>query len=333
MKTLFAISNPVLIDNIFDREALNRLGRIADVDWAPTDGSFTQEYFTRHISAYDACITSWDSPRLTGQAGINARRLRFLGHAAGTLASYVESAFFEREVIVVNSGEPLAISTAECTLALMMSAAWNLRNYERRIHEGVWSKSRQETVMGLYGQSIGIIGLGHVARHVIKYLKPFEPRILLHCPYASAEEAQQLGVTLLPLDDLLQQSQIISLHDTLTTHTRGSIGKRELGLMRDGALLVNTARSEILDSAALQAELESGRLNAALDVFDKEPLSPDNPLLNLPNVICSPHIAGISAYWRKKIGGNIVDALEAYVAGRPITKFVTAERFRIMSAH
>jgi phosphoglycerate dehydrogenase-like enzyme len=333
MKTLFAISNSVLIDNIFNRETLQRLTRIADVDWAPTDGSFTQAFFTEHICEYDACITSWDSPRLTGQAGINANRLRFLGHAAGTLASYVETSFFERDVTVVNSSAQLALSTAECTLALMMAGAWNLHGYEYGIHQGRWSQSRKETVMGLSGQTIGLVGLGQVARQVTHLLKPFEPRILVYSPYSSAEEARQLGITLVSLDELLQQSQIVSLHDTLTNETRGSIGARELGLMRDGALLVNTARSQLVDTAALIAELTRGRLCAALDVFDKEPLPQDSPLLQLPNVLCSPHIGGISSHWRKRIGSNIVDKLEAFIAGRFIEHRITAERFRIMSAH
>ncbi|MDB5799842.1 MAG: serA 1 [Rhodocyclales bacterium] len=333
MKTLFAISNKVLIENIFDRETLDRLGKIADVDWAPTDGSFTQEFFANHIGEYDACITSWDSPKLTGHAGENASRLRFLGHAAGTLASYVESAFFERDVTVVNSSAQLALSTAECAVALMMAGAWNLRGYEHGMHVGRWSQSRKETVMGLYGQTIGLIGLGQVARQVVKLLKPFEPRILVHSRYTSEEEAQRLGVTLASLDELLPQSQIVSLHDTLTSETRGSMGQRELALMRDGALLVNTARSQLIDTPALVAELQSGRLSAALDVFDEEPLSRDNALLQLPNVLCSPHIGGISAYWRKKIGSNIVDAFEAFIAGKPITERITAARFKVMSAH
>ena len=332
MKTLFAISNQTLIENIFDSETLDRLARIADVDRAATDGSFTQEFFEQHIGNYDACITSWDSPKLTGLAGIRAQRLRFLGHAAGTLASYLEPAFFERDVTVVTSGGVLAMSTAECTFALIMAGAWNLRAYEMGLHAGRWSQSRKETVMGVYGQTIGLVGLGQVTRQLIKYLEPFASNILVHSRYTSSEEAQRLGVTLVSLDELLAQSQIVSLHGTLTSKTRGMIGERELSLMRDGTLLVNTARAQLVDGAALLAELQRGRLFAALDVFDKEPLAADSILLELPNVLCSPHIGGISAHWRKKIGRNIVDALEAFVAGKAIEDRITVQRFEAMSA-
>jgi phosphoglycerate dehydrogenase-like enzyme len=331
VKTLFAISNPTLIDNIFDRETLSRLARICDVDWAATDGSFTQEFFEQRIGNYDACITSWDSPKLTGAAGMRAERLRFLGHAAGTLASYVEPRFFERDVTVVTSSELLALSTAECTFALIMAGAWNLRGYEMGLHEGRWSQSRKETVMGVHGQTIGLVGLSQVARQLIKYLQPFSPEILVHSQHTSADEARRLGVTLAPLDELLARSQIVSLTGTLTDKTRGMIGERELSLMRDGSLLVNTARSRMIKTEALIAELQRGRLFAALDVFDEEPLPQDSPLLKLPNVLCSPHIGGISAHWRKKIGSNIVDALESFAAGKPIPDRVTLQRFQTMS--
>ena len=332
MKTLFAISNTTLIDNIFDRETLNRLAEISDVDWASTDGSFTQDFFDQNIGKYDACITSWDSPKLSGRGGINAQRLRFLGHAAGTVAPFLDSTFFERDVTVVNSGEPLARSTAECTFALIMAGAWKLRAYEQGLHEGRWSQSRKETTMGVFGQTIGLVGFGQVARHLIKYLQPFAPRILVHSRYSRQEDVQHLGVTLVPLDELLQQSQIVSLHGTLTHKTRSMLGARELGLMRDGGLLVNTARSHLVDGAALLAELQSGRLSAALDVFDKEPLAQDSPLLSLPNVLCSPHIGGISGYWRKKIGSNVVDALENFIAGKEVSNRITAQRFATMGA-
>jgi phosphoglycerate dehydrogenase-like enzyme len=331
MKTLFAISSPTLIDNIFDRATLSRLARIADVDWAATDGSFTQEFFEQHIDNYDACITSWDSPRLTGAASMRAQRLRFLGHAAGTLATYLEPGFFERDVTVVTSSEVLALSTAECTFALIMAGAWNLRGYEMGLREGRWSQSRKETVMGVHGRTIGLVGLGQVARQLIKYLQPFAPDILVHSRYTSAEEARRLGVTLVPLDELLAKSQIVCLTGTLTDKTRGMIGERELSLMRDGALLVNTARSRLVDGAALLAELQRGRLFAALDVFDEEPLRQDSPLLKLPNVLCSPHIGGISAHWRKRVGSNIVDALESFAAGKSIADRVTVQRFQTMT--
>lgn len=333
MKILITIANPDLIRNIFDQASLDQLASLGDVTWIPTDGSFTQEAFEACIGDFDACLTSWGSPRLSATACQRATRLRFLGHAAGTLAPYLDSAVFERDITIINASEMLAMSTAECSLALMLAGAWNLNGYAEGMRNGRWSQSRKETVMGVYGQTIGIVGLGQISRQLIRYLQPLHPRILVHSSHLSAGEAEALGVTPLPLDELLTSSQIVSLHSTLTERTRGMIGARELGLMRDGALLVNTARSELVDSAALLAELRSGRLFAALDVFDKEPLDKADPLLHLPNVLCAPHIGGIAAYWRKGLGRKVVDALAAFQAGDPLPERITAERFRAMSAH
>jgi phosphoglycerate dehydrogenase-like enzyme len=153
----------------------------------------------------------------------------------------------------------------------------------------------------------------------------------LYSPYCSVEEADKLGVTLSSLEDLLSRSRIISLHDTLTTSTRGMIGREQLKLLPDGALLINTARGPLIDEAALLDELSSGRISAALDVYHQEPVAIDYPLLKLSNVLCLPHIGAYSGYWKSQLGAMVVEDLVRFASGQPLLREVDEERFLRMT--
>ncbi len=145
----------------------------------------------------------------------------------------------------------------------------------------------------LWNKTVGLVGLGAVGRAAATRLLAFGARVVAFDPYVSAEEASLAGVQLLSLDELLAQSDIVSLHAPITDQTRNMIGEREFGLFKRGAYLVNTARADLTDEDALYHALRSGHLaGAALDVFKDEPPSPDNPLLSLDNVIATPHVGG-----------------------------------------
>lgn len=332
MKTLITISNPELKKLIFSgHQTLERLSAISEIDWVEEGRPFTPEELNKRLPDYDACITSWGSPKLTAEILQNATRLKFVGHAAGTVVPVVDESIFEREITVVNANTSLARSTAELTVALMMNLSWKLNEYNLKLKEGQWSNNAGETVPGLFRQAIGLIGFGEISKEVIRLLKPFEPRILLYSQYCTAAEAAEAGVELCSLDELLQSSKIISLHSTLSSKTAGLLQKRELDLISDGALLINTARGPIIDETALMDTLTSGRLFAALDVYHHEPVLKDNPLLHLPNVFCVPHIGGFSSYWKTRLGLLVVEDMERWLQGKELHGQMTLEKFRRLS--
>ncbi|WP_248924417.1 hydroxyacid dehydrogenase [Paenibacillus hamazuiensis] len=330
MKTLITVWNPELRNIIFSPETRRKLEAVSEVHWVPEGIPYGQEDLLRDIGPYDACITSWGSPKLDADVLRKADRLKFIGHAAGTMVSYVGPAAFAKGIVVVNANLALARSTAELTVSLMLAGSWNLMGYSRNLAAGIW-RSNSDTVAGLYGRRIGLIGYGEVAREVIRLLQPFDPDILLCSPYCSEEEAERSGVTLASLDEVLATCDVVSLHDTLTRATRGMLGREQLRLMKDGALLVNTARAALIDEAALIEELSAGRINAAIDVYYEEPPGENFPLLHLPNVLCVPHIGAFSRYWKPQLGQMLAEDLARFAAGEPLLRRITEEKFYRMT--
>ncbi|SFL34464.1 Phosphoglycerate dehydrogenase [Paenibacillus sp. 1_12] len=332
MRTLVTVWKKELRQLLFTEEVIKQLESVSEVDWVPEGTMYEAAQFEQDIHRYDACLTSWGSPKITVEVLSQAKQLRFVGHAAGTLTPYVEPSIFQRPIKVVNANTALAKSTAELAVTLMMSGSWEILNYRDRLKSGLWGDSGNgSTVSGLSGQTVGIIGLGEISREVIRILHAFHTRVLLYSPYCSVEEAEVLGVTLCSLEDVLRNCRIVSLHDTLTTSTRGMIGKEQLKLMVDGALLINTARGPLIDETALLDELTSGRISAALDVYHNEPVQEDYPLLKLPNVICLPHIGAYSGYWKSQLGAMVVEDLVRFVTGQPCLREVNEERFLRMT--
>src|SRR5262249_8665819 len=175
-------------------------------------------------------------------------------------------------------------------LLFMLALAKRLPEQERITRAGRWDL--QAAVMGgeLQGKTLGIIGLGHSGRELVRLVQPFGRRLLAHSPHADAAQAAALGVRLTSLEELMSEANFVSVHARLTPERHGMIGARELALMQPSAYFVTVARGELVDQAALAAALREGRIaGAALDVFAVEPLPLDDPLLSLENVIVTPH--------------------------------------------
>jgi phosphoglycerate dehydrogenase-like enzyme len=322
MKALIAITDKKFKDFLFEGDNINRLKALCDVEFLDSDSNLINR-----IKGKDIVITGWDSPKLTKEVLEKADSLKFYGHTAGTVVPYIDPVIFKKGIKVVNANEALARSTAECTLMLMLSGSWHLIENMEKTRLGIWSSAMGKKPAGLYSRTIGIIGLGVISTEVIRLLKPFHSKILLHSLHCTAEEAKALDVELCSLEYLLKNSDIISLHDTLTEETRNMIGDKELSLIRDGALLVNTARGPIIEAEALKKHLSSGRIYGAMDVYSEEPLPQNSIWTQLDNVIATPHFGGHSEYWVSRLVPIIIEDIERFIQGQPILHEITEERF------
>jgi phosphoglycerate dehydrogenase-like enzyme len=206
----------------------------------------------------------------------------------------------EHGVAVFNAPMALNHSTASSALLFMLALAKRLREQDRITRQGRWD--RQAAVMGseIQGRTLGIVGLGHSGRELARLVAPFAMRILAFSPHADPAAAHALGVRLTSLEEVLRESDFISLHCRLTADTRRLIGVAQLALMKPTAYFINVGRGELVDQGALVTALRDRRLaGAGLDVFEVEPLPLDDPLIGLDNVILTPHwSASTSDVWR-----------------------------------
>ncbi|MNI56773.1 Glyoxylate/hydroxypyruvate reductase B [compost metagenome] len=235
---------------------------------------------------------------------------------------------FDTSIAVTSANTVLALSTAECAFSLLFAGAWNFAGYSAQLKEGLWSNNSRDTVLGVTRRVIGIVGYGEISKHVIRMLKPFNATILLNSSYCSQEEAVAQGVELCELNELFERSDIVSIHNTWTPRTQGMIGSEQLSRLHDGALFVNTARGPIVQEQALIEELRKGRIFAALDVYDHEPLPADHELLAMPNVLCLPHIGGFHGLLKRQFCDFIVDELHRFVKGEDLLGKVTLDQYR-----
>jgi phosphoglycerate dehydrogenase-like enzyme len=196
-------------------------------------------------------------------------------------------------VPVAHFGDAMASVVAEHTLLLILAVLRSVLQLDAAVRSGAW-RSGEPVLHELRGSRVGLIGLGYIGREVALRLRAFQAEVAYFARHRrSAEAERSLGVEYLPFDELLAGSDIVSLHVPLAPSTRGLIGPRAFGLMKAGAVLINTSRGPVVDQAALLAALRSGRLaGAGLDVLDPEPPAVAEPLLQLPNIVFTPHTAG-----------------------------------------
>ena len=256
----------------------------------------TEECFLRSVSDADY-ILAGGRTRVTAAVLKSAARLKMVQRSGVGLDALDLDALKEAGIpLYVNQGVN-AESVAEHALMLILACLRRLPEINRNTHEGQWRKQEQGIrTAELRGKTVGIIGMGNVGLKLAELLRPFEVEILYSNLFRmpdDLEEREHMRFT--DVDTILANSQVVSLHCALTPETRGLIGEDAIRKMKDGAILINTARGELVDPVALKNALESGKLSfAALDVHTQEPIREDYPLLSLGNVILTPHVAGVT---------------------------------------
>ena len=208
-------------------------------------------------------------------------------------------------------------NTAELALLLMLAAARGLPRADAAIRAGGFQAG---TLPGfeLDGKVLGLVGLGRLGRRMARYGAVLGMQIVAWSRNLTPELAEQGGATYVPLDALLEQADVVSLHMVLSDSTRGLIGTVQLARMKPGAILVNTSRGPLVDEAALIATLRAGRLIAALDVYDREPLPQDHPFRGLPNTVLTPHLGYVTQATMRAFHQQGIENVLAFLRGTPI---------------
>jgi len=316
-------------------EGVARLEALADWDWIRSEGVCTRpgvwggpsedpadaQRLKERIGECDALIVCHGSPMIDAAMLEAAPRLRFIGELEGDrFANRIDvEAAASRGVRVVDTTHGSSLPVAEWALGLMLIGLRNAAEHYRRLIGGEeYRRARTDSGFRkgeLTGQTVGLIGLGHIGRRLLELLAPFHCRVLVHDPYVPKELALAVGAQLTSLDHVMADADVVVCCAPLTPGTRRMIGARELDLLRPDAVFVNVSRGPIVDPDALIARARRGDIRVALDVFDPEPIPAGSAIRTLPNVFLSPHIAGVTAECRPRFFSFMVDELERFLAG------------------
>lgn len=285
-------------------------------------GAPEEEFFTALADAQGLIVRS--ATRVTADLLDEAPGLLVVGRAGVGVDNIDLAAATERGIAVLNAPAGNTVSAAELTMALMLTVARRVAAADRSVREGEWARSRFNGVE-LRGRTLGLVGAGRIGGEVARRAQSFGMRVVAHDPWLTEERAEDLGIERVELTDLLSRADVVTLHVPLTDSTRGLLGEAEFASMKDGAFLVNAARGGVVDEAALARALTEGRLaGAAVDVFEEEPLSADNPLRAAPNLVLTPHLGASTAEAQELVAEEISDAVRAALANGDLSRALNA---------
>ncbi|WP_299040158.1 hydroxyacid dehydrogenase [uncultured Pseudokineococcus sp.] len=328
MRILLALPEP-LPRRFLTPAARERLSAVGEVDVHPTPEDHRSPAAASALARADVLVTGWGTDLLDEEVLAAAPALRAVVHSAGSVRPVVTRGAVGRGLLVSSQARLNALPVAEYALATILLSLKGVLLARSRYREARGPLDVRELLSdhGVHARRVGVVGASVVGRRLLELLRPFDVEVVLADPTLDAEEARELGAELLDLDDLLRTSDVVSLHAPLLPSTRGMLDARRLGLLRDGAALVNTARGALVEEGALVRELVAGRISAVLDVTEPEVPEPTSPLWDLPDVLLTPHVAGALGSELLRLGDGAVEEVERLAAGLPLLRPVTAETY------
>ena len=270
------------------------------------------EELAEEIKDADGVIVR-SATRITADLMDKASKLRVIGRAGVGVDNIDVKAATERGIVVMNAPDGNTITTAEHTIALLVSMARNVPQAHAKLQSGVWDK-KSFVGVELNGKTLGVIGLGRIGKHVARIAKGFGMNILAFDPFVSSEQAKEFGLELGSLDDVFTKSDFITIHTPVTDETRGIIGKDAFAKMKKGVRLVNCARGGLVDEAALLEAIENETVAAAaLDVFSTEPIDENSPLLKNNKISTTPHLGASTTEAQQGVALIVAEQMRDYL--------------------
>lgn len=310
----------VLVSDPVAEDGIEYLRRHADVDLKP---GMKPEELLRCIPDYDALVVRSET-KVTAQVIEAGARLKVIGRAGVGVDNIDVAAATRRGVVVVNAPTGNNIAAAEHTIGLMLAVARSIPQAHASLKAGFWRRSSFVGVE-LRGKVLGIVGLGKIGTEVARRAQGLEMRVVAYDPYVSSEHARKLGIETMELDDVLRTADFLTFHVPMTSQTRGMIGAEQLRRMKPSARLVNCARGGIVDETALLEALDRGAIaGAALDVFSREPLPPEHPLLRHEKVVVTPHLGGSTVEAQVNVALDVAEQIVEVLSGRSARYAVNA---------
>ena len=333
MNILLSVHEGSLREKYFPGYIMDELSELGTVHVNGLDRPWTEDELAGNIRGMDICITHWGSPKITAEVLENADKLKLVAHCAGSVFNIVCPEVYEKGITVVGANKVMAKAVAEGTLAYILALGLKIHKYTEITRSGGWKKGFEEygDMKSLVGKTVLLVGFGDIGKYVYDFLVPFENRILVYDPYLKDEikmDYPSIDFTD-DLDAAIGAADIISLHASKNPGTDFLINRKRIDMMRNGTLFINTARGSIVDQDYLTETLTTGRISAALDVFQEEPLPAGHPLRNMPNVICMPHVSGSSVV--TEYAETMVREIRNFLEGNELEYEISAEKAGMMT--
>lgn len=323
------------LEAAFDDDLRAVLDDLGKVTWRDDLSKADPATYTKAIrdAQAEVVLTFWGSPMLTVEAKAGNPQLKYLCHVAGTLRRIVDRQVIADGLLVTNWGNVISRICAEASLMMILGGLRHANAVSLAMHvDRTWPKKGGHQPRSLFERSVGLHGFGAIARELVPLLRPFKVAISACSPHSPDAVFDEYGVArVADLRALYAENEIVSIHTGKTAENEHAVNAEILAAMPDGAVLVNTARGSIIDTEALVAELRTGRINAALDVYEDEPLPADSPLRGLANCQLWPHWGCPTQDRIIDCGRLAVDNLRRYLAGDAPLHRITADRYDTMT--
>lgn len=328
---LVCIPRGPVFDTFFDEELMAELAAIGPVEWNLTGTQYTQAQLRQKLPGVDICVTGWGSPMLDADTLAEADSLRLVAHLAGSIKPYVTDAVYQKGARVCSGNRVFAKSVAEGVIAYALASLRRIPYFSAETRAGRWPQSFENR--GLLGRSVGIVGFGMIAEYLAEMLGVFGCPVKVFSRHISDDTLQRYGMQKADLPEIFATCDVVSLHSGMTPENHHLVTEALLDSMKQGALLVNTARGAVIDEAALARVLERRPdITAALDVYETEPLPQTSPLLQRENTLLMPHMGGPTIDQRRAVTRYVMQDMRRFLEGQPLGCEIEPSRAAKMSA-
>ena len=322
-------------NTFFTKDVQERLSKMGNVSyWQCTGLETCGDELKKRIHDVDVLFTAWGATAFDKDFYAAANRLKIIAHTGGSVADLVNEEMEKRENLILLSGNDYyAESVAQATICYMLLGQRRLYQTLKGTEKTGWWKV--DYTDGLRGKTIGLLSFGMIAKHVARMLQVFDCRVKVYSSHEiPVEQQKKYNIEICSLEELFISCDIISVHSGMTSKTYHMVDEHLLSLMKEDALLVNTARGAVIDEAALENAVVAGKIRAVLDVFEVEPLPMDSRLRGLDNVIIVPHNGGPTTDVRRLVTLGLIDDIERYFSGNgDLKNQITMDYAKNMTSH
>ena len=322
---------PTTAQQLYGEQGLAEIAELTALVGPPIDPQ-TFEPNSSLLAEAEVLFTGWGCPPIDERVLATAPKLKAIFFSGGTIRSWITPAVWDRDIIVTSAYGANAVPVSEYTLAAILFSLKRGWYYLSKQHRERVFPGPVVACPGAYGSTIGIISLGAIGQLVCERLRPFDVTIIAYDPLTTAAEAAQLGVTLVGLEELFSRSDVVSLHAPHLPQTEGLITGALLERLRPGATFINTARGAVVNETELTEVLtRRPDLTAVLDVLLHEPPDPANLLMQLPNVMLTPHIAGALGPECLRLGRLMIDEFKRWKRNEPLKWRITPDKSQLLA--